>query len=519
MGIIKGIIATAGAIATFLIVGASGAQASGCPADQSVIDYSSNNPPYQCVVHNWSSKKSIAPGDTKTWSSDTALGYNMATKCRYLSSDAVTFTWDAYGPSYFAMFTNWATGTRHFGTGVIFTTGKANSDQFSTSNNCSTGDGKIKNSIKRVTQKITLDTVTGNGSVSGNTIYVSGTVSPSSTTGYAALLVAGEPITTSSGQPVAGPIKDGKYTIPWTTPATGIDVTFPVSVAFPGDTSQCPAAAKSCGATPAGPTDPVMVTLKRRNETKPVPDSVSSSNPVAGPSAGLGSAPADGLIEPVVATGFTPTATVSASQDPGVAVKEKSARMPGKLGARCPAGSAMMHAEIDGASTSRALSFGKRGIQVKRGAVANGRKATIQLTCRSDANSPFHAKRASFGTAKADRLSTRTRGGFVFGGPGDDKLKVVSRDGLAQGGLGNDQIEVRAANGVASGGPGNDVLRSRTGDRSLLIGGPGRDRIAARGEAVVNVRDGRRDRVTCHGSKVRVLADSLDVLSASCRRG
>lgn len=511
MGIVRYLIATAGAIAAFLILGAPAAQAGGCPADQSVLNYKSNDPPYQCAVHYWSSKKSVGPGEVYAWSSDTAVGYTMASKCRYMSSDFITYSWDSYGPSYYAMFTNLNVSTRHVGTGVIFTTGKTDGGQFDDKNNCGTGDGKIKNSIQRVTQGITLDTVQGNGGNSGSTLYFSGTVSPSSsTTGYAVLTVAGEPVT-SNGQTVAGPIKDGKYTIAWKTPVVGTDVTIPVSVVYPGDMSACPAEAKTCGSTPIGPTEPVVVKLKKSYTTNSNLNSVSSS------SAGLQSTAAQPLIAPVEPVEIGPDATASARTDAGIVVREKSARMPGKLGVSCPSGSVMLHAEADAVSPSRALTYGKRGVQLKPGAVTKGRQATVQLICRSNADSPLLAKRAGFGTSKADRMNSRVEGGFMFGGPGSDRLVVANRKGLAHGGLGNDRIVVRAANGAASGGPGDDTIRSKARGRTLLIGGPGRDHVVATGKALVNVRDGRRDRVVCHGGNVRVLADSLDVLSESCR--
>lgn len=515
MRFIKGLIAAITAVIAGLLLSASVAQADGCPSDQSVVDYKSNNPPYQCAVHNWSSKKSLATLETKSWSSDTALGYNFATKCIYRSSSEVSYTWDHYGPSYVAMFTNWAPSSRSFGTGVIFTTGNYNGDQISSSNSCASGDGKIENSIKRITQKITLDQVSGTNVNSGSTITFSGTVSPSSsTTGYAALIVAGEPVT-SNGQPVVGPIKDGKYTIAWKTPIIPTDVTLPVNVFFPGDTSQCPAAAKTCGSTPAGPTDPVVIRLKKSYAPMPVASRPDTTNLLQ---SSTDEGPGE-LIEPLEASGITPPAPETSNlKETGILLRENSRRMPGGLGAQCPAGSSMMHAEIDAASSNRALSYGKRGVQVKRGAVANGRKATVQLTCRKNSGSPLHAKRTSFGTAKSDRIRTRVRGGNVFGGPGADRLVVRHRSGHVHGGLGNDRLVVRAAGGVASGGPGNDVIRSRAAGRTLLIGGPGRDRIVAGGRAMVNVRDGQVDRVHCKGSKVRVLADSRDVLTGKCHR-
>jgi len=508
MSIIRYLTAAIGAMAIMLMAGASGAQASGCPADQSVVDYKSNNPPYQCAVHYWSSKEKLSPLEIWSWSSDTAAGYKHAVHCRYLSDDGIIWSWDTVGPSYFAMFSNPYTSTRHAATGVIFTTGNYNSDQIKTKKHskCETGDGKITNSIKRITQKITIDEVQGNGGSSGNTVYFKGTVSPSSSTsGYVALTLGKEPIT-DNGQPVVGPIKDGKYTIAWKTPPMPSEVTLPLSVVYPGDTSQCPAAAKTCGSTPAGPTDPVMVTLKKANVPLSGGETFSSTGIETG-------AP---FVAPVVPAELGASASASASSSSGLVVRERSARMPARLGAKCPSGSVLIHAESNAARPSVALSYGGRGVQLREGAVAKGRKAQIQLICRKNAGAPLNLTRFRLGTARADRLATRKRGGAVFGGPRADRLIVANPAGMAQGGLGDDRLTVRAKNGTASGGPGDDVIVSRAGGRTLLIGGPGRDRVDASGKAVVNVRDGQRDRVVCRGNGVRVMADRHDVLRGDC---
>jgi len=506
MSLTKYLTATIGVAAAFLFAGTSGAQASGCPADQSVVDYKSNNPPYQCAVHYWSSKEKLSPLEVWSWSSDTAVGYTHAAHCRYLSDDGIIWSWDTVGPSYFAMFSNPYTSTRHAATGVIFTTGNYNSDQIKTKKHskCETGDGKITNSIKRITQKLTIDEVQGNGGSSGNTIYVKGSVSPSSSTsGYVVLMIGSEPVTVD-GQPVVGPIKDGKYTIAWKTPVLHSDVTFPVTVAYPGDTSGCPAAAKTCGSTPAGPTSPVMITLKKAFVPLSGGETFSSGIETGTP-----------LVESVVPA--KPGASVSATSSSGLVVKERSARMPARLGARCPSGSVPIHADSNAARPSVALNFGRRGVQLREGAVANGRKAKIQLVCRKNASSPLSLKRFAFGTARSDRLATRRQDGVVFGGPGADRLVVNDRRGVAQGGAGDDRLTVRANGGVAAGGPGDDVIVSRAKGRTLVIGGLGQDRIVASGKARVNVRDGRRDHVECRGAGVRVLADRLDVLGRSCK--
>lgn len=498
-----------GTLVVGLLVSAGPAQAADlCPSDESVLNSSKSDPPYQCAVHYWSSKKSISAWDTKSWSADTALGYEVESKCAYRSSGDVSWTWLGAGPSYTATFTNWADGTRHFGTGVIFTTGGVDGDQIKSDSGCANGDGKITNAIKKIATGITLDNVQGNGGNSGSTVTFSGTVSPSSVTGYAVPVIGGQPIT-SNGQPVAGPIKDGKYTIAWKTPIVPTDVTLPVSIVFPGDTSQCPAAAKSCGWTGAGPTDPVMIRLKKSYAPYDPNDPASVSSAVP-----EGIETSDELIEPVVPTRIKAPASATKK----VFIRQSTKRMPARLGAKCPAGSTFLNAEIDRGSSNRVLSYGKRGVRVKNGAIAKGRKATIQVTCRKNGGAPLNFKRASFGTAKADRMTTRTKRGMAFGGPGADRLVVNRKGGLAIGGLGNDRIVVRAASGAASGGPGNDRIQVKAAKRTLVIGGPGRDRIVAGGKARVNVRDGRADRVHCRGGKVRVLADRYDRLTGKCHR-
>ncbi len=499
----------AGLAVIALVAGAPAAQADGCPSDQTVLDYSKNDPPYQCAVHNWSSKKSIGAWDTKSWSSDTALGYNVESKCAYRSDkDAVSWTWVGTGPSYVATFTNWATSTRHFGTGVIFTTGSVNGDQIKSSSNCANGDGKIENSIKKITQKVTIDSVTGN-KVGGEPLTIAGTVSPSSATGGVGLMVNGVQAT-KDGKPVGGPIQNGKFSIVWTSPPVGVDATFVLTAAYGGDVSACPAAAKSCGYT-GGVSQNVPVTVKKRITTQPVPLSASST--------GIASPVEPSLISNALAS--EPVATVSAEEsDPGVTVREKSARMPSGLKVECPSGTVPLHAELFGANTARSLQYGSRGVSLKSGAVGRGNLATIQVTCRKSGKSRMLAKRVGFGTRDADRMSTRSEGATLYGGPGADRLRIVNKRGTAHGGLGADRITVIGRNSVATGGPGADVIRSNSSGRTLLIGGPGRDRIitSPRGRALVDVRDGQRDRVICKGTGNHVRADAKDVLTGNCHR-
>jgi hypothetical protein len=497
----------AGLLFVALLANAVPAQAEDlCPSDESVLKSSKSDPPFQCAVHNWSSKKSISAWDTKSWSSDTALGYEVKSKCAYRSSGDVSWTWAAAGPSYSATFTNWADGTRHFGTGVIFTTGGVDDDQIKSDSGCANGDGKITNSITKLTDKVTIDSVDGS-KYWGNTLTIHGSVSPSSATGYVGLLLYGEPIT-SNGQPIAGPIVDGKFTVQWKTTKNAPTGPVVLTAAYPGDTANCPAAAKSCGWT-GGQSQNVQFTMNKSYSTNPVDDLSAAYSSEAPESSALLSNSA------FVSPGTVSEASASSVTDPKVTVKTASAKMPGKLGLRCPEGSFPLHTDVYGAS-STVIEQGKRGSRIKAGKVHSGRVA-IQIACRKG-GSVADFGRVAFGTQTADKMATHKKGGVLFAGPGADRLNVKAKNGTAFGGNGADRIVVGAANGVAAGGPGADVIQSRTAGRTLLIGGSGRDRIVAGGKARVNARDGERDRITCRGGSVRVKADRHDQLSRNCRR-
>jgi hypothetical protein len=488
------------------MAGATTAHGSSCPSDQSVMSYSKNDPPYQCALHNWSSKKSIGAWATKSWSSETAFGYTMLTKCSYRSSKSdVSWVWSTYGPSYSATFTNWATSTRHFGTGVIFTTGSVDSSEYKSSSDCGTGDGKIKNSIKRITQKVEITSVTGS-MVAGGQLTINGTVSPSDATGYIVLMLDGAPAV-DGDTPVGAMTSGGKFTILWTTPSNASTTTYNLAAAYQGDVSNCPAEAKSCGFTP-GQSKAVPVTVGG-DETAAAPLSASAKS--------SGDA-ADGGSTLLTRKFGSELAGISSSVDPGIRVTTKSAKMPAKLSAGCPKGTVQFHAELFGADTGRSLSYGKRGVELKSGAVGKGRRAAIQITCRDEDRPMSSAKGIVYGTSKADGLKTGAERSTLLGGPGRDRLLVRHDAGIANGGLGNDWITILGGNGIALGGPGHDRIIARTPGKTLLIGGPGKDRIDASGEARIDARDGRRDTVICRGNQVRVKADPIDRLIGNCIR-
>lgn len=497
MRLIVTLCATAGLVTAVLLGAVSSAQADTCPAEEYLFSSSKSDPPYQCGVHHWSSKKSIGAFDTKSWSSDTALGYSFKSKCIYRSDNDTTYVWDYDGPSYWISFTNWDDGTRHFGTGVIFATGSVDSDQYSGSNSCANGDGKIKNSLK----KVTTAKITGIG---GNLSYeqpitINGTISPSDTPGNVGLMVDGEQAMYND-KPVGAEIKSGKFAITWLTPFSTDTKTYELSVAYGGNTKDCPKAASWCGWAPAL-SKSFDVTIKGSD---PIPDPASVSDAGTDPLLENEAVPAD-------------VSAKAGQSDPGVRVINVSTRMPKRLGAKCPTGHRPLNAELWGGSSHHLLRYGKFGVRLKAGAIRKGRRAGIQLTCRKGGKNLSNRGRLGLGTPKNDYMRTKARGATLFGGVSDDALVVRHRNGVANGGYHDDLITLRNA-GVAIGGPGDDMLRSLSRKRTLLIGGRGEDLIAASGRAWIDVRDGQADRVVCRGKKVRVKADRRDRLRGACIR-
>lgn len=494
------------------LMGGAQAEAGSCPSEQSVLPYSKNDPPFQCAQSHWSDKKSIAAWDTKSWTKSTAYGYTVKSHCKYKSSSDVSVTEAWNSSSYTATATNFATGTRHFAAGVLFTTGSVDSGGYS--NGCESSKGQIKHSIQKVTSSFNLKDGYQNGVV-GQPITFSGVMSPVDAPGMVYLQMNDQPvIDMSSGEPVpvGGAIKDGSWKFKWVPTQAG---TFKVTLAYGGDTSRCPTLDKSCGFSPKVSGKKTVTVTEPSSQTA---TSLSAGGPVmAAAGGGIGSAPAASTENGGPAQ-VSAAADTRATKDTGIVTKTKTAKMPARLSIGCPKGSIPLHAEIFGANTGRSLEYRSDGVSLKKGAVANGRRASIQLTCRGKSEPKAGNGRVAYGTGKADRMRTSAGGGLLLGGPGADRLTVRHGGGVAHGGLGGDSIVIRGGNGVATGGPGTDVIRSKTRGRSLLIGGPGRDLIVtSRGITLVDARDGERDEIRCHGSRSQVRADPVDVMSGNCK--
>jgi PKD repeat protein len=125
------------------------------------------------------------------------------------------------------------------------------------------------------------------------------------------------------------------------------------------------------------------------------------------------------------------------------------------------------------------------GVLVVRGAPGTANRLTARRRGRAwviaDAVAPL---RAGAGCRQAGPRGVRCPAARVkrielHGGAGADRLSVIGRArALLAGGPGNDRLRARGARALLSGGPGADRLVAPGRGRALLSGGPGRDLLA-----------------------------------------
>ena len=123
--------------------------------------------------------------------------------------------------------------------------------------------------------------------------------------------------------------------------------------------------------------------------------------------------------------------------------------------------------------------------------------------------SPGRCSNRFASTAKSDRIRESSGSDRIVGGRGRDKLSGLGGADCISGGAGNDTLGGGKGNDTLSGGAGNDRITAGPG-RNKVSGGAGND--------TINVRNHKRDLVTCGaGRKDRVVADKVDKLR-SCER-
>ncbi|MEA2427451.1 MAG: TolB protein [Thermoleophilaceae bacterium] len=121
------------------------------------------------------------------------------------------------------------------------------------------------------------------------------------------------------------------------------------------------------------------------------------------------------------------------------------------------------------------------------------------------APNPARCSNVFRGTRRADRFRGTTGGDLFNGLGGNDVLRGGAGADCLSGGSGKDKLSGGPGNDRLSGGAGKDVISAGSG-RNTVSGGAGDDKI--------NVRNGRKDVVSCGAGSDSVRADRVDKLRA-----
>jgi hypothetical protein len=510
--------------------------AESCPSEQSLLP-ASGDPPFTCAQMENSGKKSLNPGETKTWTKSISLdkgGYDIQTHCEHPNDKNVTVSWAGAVSSYSATGTNWGTGDHSFGAGVLFVLYQGGTvDKDSYKGGCSNDDGnakegRITNSIEQKTEYAKL--VSGYSSGYATVpMYMTAQVSPSNTfgpcyfqpipdppyyelTSGCVLLFEDDTSPKEGDTPIAtGKLENGTAELTWTPTEEDANSSAPgmskgyhtLTVMYAEDTTNCPSDNATCGYSP---TEPQTYTTY----IQPAPGSAQPATQSTGQ-------------RRVEFTGPAGSSVTAASRRPRLpnfhlATRTKRRAMPAHLALRCPRGDVLMYAETLTRGEAP-LAYSRRGVRVRTHDLSEGRRVAVQITCREQSARLLLSRRLGFGTPHADRIATRAHGtATAFAGPGDDRIRLRGPNDVGNGGLGADRIVATSKHDVANGGPGDDLLVSLARRKSLLVGGPGHDSlIGSHGKTIINARDGDRDRVICRSSRNRVLVDRHDVVRGPCR--
>jgi Ca2+-binding RTX toxin-like protein len=161
-----------------------------------------------------------------------------------------------------------------------------------------------------------------------------------------------------------------------------------------------------------------------------------------------------------------------------------------------------------------------------RGSVRRGRAGVARVDLRpgnqrltgTAANDELSARvgnNALLGAGGHDQLGGGPGADVLRGGPGSDELRAFGGDDQLRGGPGSDVLLGHSGADALAGGPGDDVLSDgpgrRSGGRTLLLGGPGRDFVIA--------RDGDGDdELHCGPGRDVAVADRFDTIAGDCER-
>jgi hypothetical protein len=475
-----------------------------------------------CAYTAGSGRKSIKPGQTSNWSSSSPQGVSSEYKCYGDDGKNITYANSyvgtlATGYTYNVQPTNWNTKTKHWGGAILWSTGASAKPSTSVASSqyvksCNGDDGVI-NAARMYPVSMTLTGYNGGtiGVATNYTLAVSASYGGTGpVTGQVALMLSKDNSNLTPADDVllgGGQLVNGSLTVT-TAFVTGTqDAPVPVAPgnyylfgAFPGTASQTPAIPSSGWFKMA---------------TKTMPLTVSAT---VAPS-GLRALPTSQTI---------PSATPAVTRERhftgvmGSSIVEASAPRGGRMSIICPAGGVPTQININSSDPDVGIESVKRervGDRLRLVVDAPpGASTQIQAICRKAGAPLDRDANLTYGSAGADDIRRSGERSAVYAGMGADVIVLTGRGSVGDGGLGDDDITVSAKDAVGIGGFGRDVLRSTTSERSLIIGGPGRDRlIGGPGPTIINAQDGRGgDVVTCTSPKNKVYRDKGDILIGPC---
>jgi len=473
-----------------------------------------------CAYTAGSGRKSIKPGQTSNWSSSSPQGVNAEYKCYGDDGKNITYAnsyvgSDATGYTYNVQPTNWNTKTKHWGGAALWSVANhlgtsIKSSQYVKSCN---GDDGVINVARLYPVSMTL------------TGFNAGTVGvPSSyTLAVNASYGGGTPV---QGQVALKLSRDNSYLTPTDdiTLAGGslVNGTLTVQTAFVTGTQSDPVPvapgsyylfAGYGGTQSATPVIPSSGWFNIATNTMPITVSANVA-----PSA-IRSLPAQRAVKSPA------PATARARHFTGVmgsSIVEASAPRGGRLSIICPAGGVPTQININSSDPDVGIESMKRervGDRLRLVVDApRGASTQIQAICRKAGAALAEDANLTYGSAGADDIRRSGKRSAVYAGMGPDVIVLTGQGSVGDGGLGADDITVSAKDAVGVGGFGRDTLRSTTAQRSLIIGGPGRDTLyGGPGRTIINAQDGQPgDVVICMSPKNLVYMDKGDIISGPC---
>jgi hypothetical protein len=484
-----------------------------------MLSNTTDNNGVACAYTAGSGRRSIKPGQTSNWSSSSPQGVNAEYKCYGDDGKNITYAnsyvgSDGTGYTYNVQPTNWNTKTKHWGGAALWSVAahlKTSIQSSQYTRTCNGDDGVIN--IARLYPVSMSVTGMNAGTIGVPSTYTLSVNAPygggTPVAGQAVIMVSADDTQGNADDTAIGSglLVNGSVTAQTYFTTGSKDDPLPLAPGTYNLYGFYPGTASSTPTIPSSGWFKIATTM--------MPITVSA--PAAPMTVGAAVAP-----QKVTSTVAAPPRTRHFTGVMGSSIVEASAQRGGRLSIICPAGGVPTQVNINSSNPGVGIESVKRervGDRLRFVVDApRGASTQIQAICRK-ASAPL-AKDANltYGSAGADDIRTGAKRSAVYAGMGRDVIVLLGQGSVGDGGLGADDITVSAKDAVGVGGFGRDILRATTSQRSLIIGGPGRDQlIGGPGRTIINAQDGRPgDVVRCMSPRNQVYRDKGDILTGPC---